>query len=238
MTELLYRDDAYLPEATGTVIRHAASGVTLDRTIFYARGGGQPGDCGWLRWNGGAMRVTDTVNGFGGPALLTDIGGALPPVGTEVRQILDWDRRYAHMRIHTALHLLSVVIPQPVTGGAITAEKGRLDFDMEGAVDKDAVADQLNALIRRNLPVSESWISDEDLAANPSMVKTMMVKPPMGTGRVRLVRIGDDAEQVDLQPCGGTHVRATGEIGRVSIGKVEKKGRQNRRVNVLLGAGE
>jgi len=160
----------------------------------------------------------------------------LPAEGETVRAALDWERRYRHMRIHTGLHLLSVVLPFPVTGGSIGAEEGRLDFDLEGGEvpAKEAIEERLNALIAADHPVSQEWISDDELLANPSLVKTMKVKPPMGTGRVRLVRIGD----VDLQPCGGTHVRSTAEIGRLMIGKIESKGRQNRRVRIrFAGAG-
>ncbi len=159
----------------------------------------------------------------------------LPPVGTQVTQRLDWALRHRHMRVHTALHLLSVVIPLPVSGGAIGSEKGRLDFDMaEPPEDKQQIEDRLNALIEQDLKVSDDWITDAALLANPALVKTMSVMPPMGQGRVRLVRIGDDTTQVDLQPCGGTHVARTAEIGRIRIGKIEKKGRQNRRVTIHL----
>jgi misacylated tRNA(Ala) deacylase len=152
-----------------------------------------------------------------------------------VGQRLDWDRRYGHMRIHTALHLLSVVIPLPVTGGAVGADKGRLDFDMPDAPeDKALLEGRLNALVSRDLPVSEDWITEAELDAQPDLVKTMSVQPPRGAGRVRLVRIGEGANQVDLQPCGGTHVARTGEIGKLSFGKIEKKGRQNRRVTIAL----
>jgi len=155
----------------------------------------------------------------------------VPPVGTVVRQVLDWGRRHRHMRVHTALHLMSVVIPLPVTGGQIGADKGRLDFAMpEPPANMAAVEEALNRLIDRDLPVSESWITDAELLANPGLVKTMSVMPPTGQGRVRLVRIGE----VDLQPCGGTHVARTAEIGRVTLGKVENKGRQNRRVALIL----
>jgi len=168
-------------------------------------------------------------------ALVPAIPGALPQVGSEVVQRLDWAQRLGHMRVHTALHLLSVVIALPVSGGAISADKGRLDFDMpEAPGDKAALEQALNALVSRDLAVSESWISDDDLRANPGLVKTMSVMPPLGSGRVRLVRIGDDADQVDLQPCGGTHVRRTGEIGLLRLGKIEKKGARNRRVHVHL----
>lgn len=159
----------------------------------------------------------------------------LPPVGAELRQRIDWGRRYRYMRIHTGLHLLSVVIPLPVTGGQIGAGKGRLDFDMPHPPgDVTALEERVNELIARDLPVSEDWITDEELAANPGLVKTMSVAPPVGQGRVRLIRIGEGAGQIDLQPCGGTHVARTGEIGRVTIGKIEKKGRQNRRVSLIL----
>jgi misacylated tRNA(Ala) deacylase len=149
--------------------------------------------------------------------------------------VLDWARRYRHMRMHTALHLLSVVIPLPVTGGQIAADRGRLDFDMpDPPGDPAALEARLADLIRRDLAVTEDWITDAELAANPGLVRTMSVRPPTGQGRVRLIRIGDGADQIDLQPCGGTHVARTGEIGRIEIGKIEKKGRQNRRVSIHL----
>lgn len=238
MTKQLFMEDAYRKSAPGTVVRVTKEGgLVLDGSLFYAQGGGQPGDSGTLDWDGGRIRIATTVKGEAGEIVMVPSeAGELPPVGAAVEQRLDWDRRFAHMRVHTALHLLSVVIPLPVTGGAISAEKGRLDFDMPDAPeDKMVLQGQLNALIDRDLPVSESWITDEELQANPDLVKTMSVMPPMGAGRVRLVRIGDEgASQIDLQPCGGTHVRRTGEIGKVTIGKIEKKGRQNRRVSVLL----
>jgi misacylated tRNA(Ala) deacylase len=174
------------------------------------------------------------VNG-GGVALVPAEPAEMPPVGALVSQVLDWDRRYRLMRVHTALHLLSVVIPLPVTGGQIGAERGRLDFDMpEPPEHIEALDEALNRLIERDLQVSEDWITDAELAANPGLVKTLSVAPPVGQGRVRLVRIGQGAQQIDLQPCGGTHVARTGEIGQVMIDKVEKKGRQNRRVSVTL----
>lgn len=237
MTEMLFRQDAYAREATGTVLAHTPEGgIVLNGTIFYAQGGGQPGDSGALHWDGNMLEIATTVKGRGDEIVLVPAEAApMPPVGCELRQSLDWERRYRHMRVHTALHLLSVVIPLPVTGGSVGAEKGRLDFDMpEAPEDKAALQEALQALIDRDMTVSEDWITDEELAANPGLVKTMSVKPPVGQGRVRLVRIGTEAEQVDLQPCGGTHVAATGEIGRVRIGKVEKKGARNRRVNIHL----
>jgi len=237
MTELLFREDPYRAEADGTVTgRTAEGGIVLDRTIFYPTGGGQPGDSGTLSWEGESIEIAATVKGEGGNVTLLPARPTVTPeVGRTVTQTLDWDRRHRHMRIHTALHLLSVVIPLPVTGGAITAEKGRLDFDMpEAPEDKDAVEAEMNTLIARDLPVTEEWIKEAELDANPGLVKTMSVKPPRGAGRVRLVRIGTGGEHIDLQPCGGTHVASTGEIGRIRMGKIEKKGRRNRRVNVHL----
>jgi len=234
MTEPVYRTDPYAREAEARVIAVEDGCVAVDRSLFYPTGGGQPGDSGRLVWEGGEARVETTRKADDGTALLVLAEGATAPrPGTTVRQVLDWERRHAHMRVHTALHLLSVVIPLPVTGGAISAGKGRLDFDMpEAPADKAALEEALNALVARDLPVTETWITDEELAANPGLVKTMSVRPPMGQGRVRLVRIGTADEVVDLQPCGGTHVARTREIGRVRLGKIEKKGRQNRRVTI------
>ena len=237
MTELLFRADAYLQSAEARVIAHTPEGaLVLDRTVFYPTGGGQPGDSGVLDWDGGRMPIATTIKvEGGGVALVPAEPLPMPPVGAPVLQMLDWPRRHRHMRVHTALHLLSVVIPLPVTGGQIGADRGRLDFDMaDPPGDVEALEGVLNGLIARDLPVTEDWITDEELAANPGLVKTMSVRPPMGQGRVRLIRIGEGADQIDLQPCGGTHVLRTGEIGRVEIGKIEKKGRQNRRVQLVL----
>ncbi|WP_066710572.1 alanyl-tRNA editing protein [Celeribacter ethanolicus] len=237
MTEPLFREDAYLQETYGTVRGHTPEGgVILDRTIFYATGGGQPGDSGWLDWSGGSLPIATAIKGEGDAIVLVPAEpAALPPLGAEITQRLDWMRRHRHMRVHTALHLLSVVIPLPVTGGSIGSEKGRLDFKMDAPpADKQGLEDALNALIERDLVISDDWITDEELLANPAIVKTMSVMPPTGQGRVRLVRIGLAADQVDLQPCGGTHVARTSEIGRIRFGKVEKKGRDNRRVTIHL----
>ena len=237
MTEPLFRADAYLCETDSTVVAHTPEGgIVVDASVFYATGGGQPGDSGFVEWAGGRMAIATAVKVEGGAiALVPAEASALPPVGSALRQSLDWDRRHLHMRIHTALHLLSVVIPLPVTGGQIGAGKGRLDFDMpEVPADVPAIEAALNALIARDLTISDAWITDDELLANPGLVKTMSVMPPMGQGRVRLVRIGDATTQIDLQPCGGTHVARTAEIGRVEIGKIEKKGKQNRRVSLIL----
>ena len=237
MTALLFRDDAYLTEADGVVTGHTdEGGIVLDRSLFYPTGGGQPGDSGRLAWDGGEVVIATSIKGEGDAVVLVpEAPSTLPPAGTPLRQIIDWPRRVSHMRVHTALHLLSVVIPLPVTGGAIAEGKGRLDFDMpEAPEDKEALTEALNALIARDLPVTEDWITEEELAANPGLVKTMSVAPPAGAGRIRLIRIGQGRDQVDLQPCGGTHVARSSEIGRIRLGKIEKKGRQNRRVHLHL----
>ena len=233
----LYRADAYAQSVTATVTAHTPEGgLVTEPQLFYPQGGGQPGDSGWLLWDGRRLPIATTLKGEAGQSvMLLAEPQPLPPVGTEVGLVLDWARRHALMRVHTALHLLSVVIPLPVTGGQISVGKGRLDFDMpEVPADLPAIEAALNALISRDLEITTDWITDEELAANPGLVKTMSVKPPMGQGKVRLVRIGTASEQIDLQPCGGTHVARSAEIGRVSLGKIENKGRQNRRVNLLL----
>jgi misacylated tRNA(Ala) deacylase len=238
MTEPLYRTDAYLRECSSTVTAvNDRGGVVLYRSVFYPTGGGQPGDQGVLIWAQGETPIATAVKGETADEVIhvPAAGAPLPPVGGQVTARLDWETRYRHMRVHTGLHLLSVVIPLPVTGGSIGAQKGRLDFDMpEAPEDKDALERALNDLIAGDHPVTEEWITDAELAANPDLVKTMTVKPPVGQGRVRLIRIGSGAATVDLQPCGGTHVRSTAEIGRISFGKIEKKGKQNRRVSILI----
>jgi misacylated tRNA(Ala) deacylase len=232
-TDFLFRDDAYLRDASATVVGvNDRRGILLDRTVFYATGGGQPGDTGHLtRSDGGTVAIATTVYGDTKADIVHVPGDdqPLPEPGETLTAVLDWERRYRHMRIHTGLHLLSVVLPFPVTGGSIAADEGRLDFDIDGEVPaKEAIEERLNALVAGDYPITTEWITDEELLANPGLVKTMKVKPPMGTGKVRLVRIGD----VDLQPCGGTHVRATGEIGRLVVSKIESKGTQNRRVRI------
>ncbi|MEM8578090.1 MAG: alanyl-tRNA editing protein [Pseudomonadota bacterium] len=235
MTRMLFREDAYLRNAAGTVTGHTAEGgIIVDASVFYPTGGGQPGDSGAIAWEGGALQIATTVKGEGEDIVLVPAEPrALPPVGAALTQRLDWDRRHAHMRMHTALHLLSVAVPFGVTGGSIAAERGRLDFDMEDAPeDRAALEASLNDLVGTDAPVSESWITEEELAAQPDLVKTLSVRPPRGAGRVRLVRIGEDSAPLDLQPCGGTHVARTGEIGALRLGKIEKKGRRNRRITI------
>ncbi|MBZ6076824.1 alanyl-tRNA editing protein [Microvirga puerhi] len=235
MTTLLFRDDAYAQTCQAKVVSVTPEGgVILDQTICYAQGGGQPGDVGTIRHESDDLAITNTVYSSDRTQIVhlvgTDAAARLKP-GDTVDVSLDWPRRLKRMRVHTALHLLSVVLPYPVTGGAIGDGDGRLDFDIPDAgLDKAEITDKLNALIARDAPVTERWITDEELDANPGLVKTMSVKPPRGSGRVRLVEI----EGIDLQPCGGTHVRRTGEIGTVAVTDIEKKGKQNRRVRLSL----
>lgn len=238
-TELAYRDDAYAREIAARVVAASPEGVVLERTVFYARAGGQPGDAGLLRWEGGEMAVSEAVKGPDDTVLHVPAPGAsLPEPGATVTAVLDWGRRYRFMRLHTAMHLLCSLIPGAgVTGGQIAVEKARLDFDLPDPPTKEALTEGLAALVAANHAISESWISDAELDANPSLVRTLSVQPPRGSGRIRLVRIGDAAAPVDLQPCGGTHVRATAEIGRVEVSKIENKGKANRRVTLVL-AGE
>lgn len=237
MTELLFRDDAYLAASDCQIVAHTPEGgLIVDRSVFYPTGGGQPGDSGVLDWGGGLVPIATALKLDGMVVLIPAEPLAMPPVGSPARQILDWPRRLRHMRMHTALHLLSVVIPLAVTGGQIGTDRGRLDFDMaDPPEDVARLQAALDSLIARDLAVTADWITDAGLAENPGLVKTMSVRPPTGQGRVRLIRIGEGTNQIDLQPCGGTHVARTGEIGRVEIGKIEKKGRQNRRVQLVLG---
>jgi misacylated tRNA(Ala) deacylase len=236
MTDLIFRSDPYLSAADCRIIGHTSEGALIvDRSVFYPTGGGQPGDSGLLEWDGGRMPIATTLKVGEAVALVPSEALPMPPVGAQARMILDWSRRHRHMRVHTALHLLSVVIPLPVTGGQISADRGRLDFDMpDPPGDPATIESRLAGLIERDLDVTEDWITEAELAANPALVKTLSVRPPAGQGRVRLIRIGTTTDQIDLQPCGGTHVARTAEIGRIAIGKIENKGRQNRRVSISL----
>lgn len=230
MTELLFRDDAYLRSCAARVTAVDAGGIRLDRTVFYPQGGGQPGDTGVLRLaDGRSVPIIDTRKGDGVDEVLHIPAPDASPLapGDAVTAEIDWERRYRLMRMHTCLHLLCAAVPGAVTGGQIADGKGRLDFDVPGsALDKDAITRRLNELVAADHPATPRWISDDELRARPELVRTMSVKPPMGQGRVRLL----DIAGVDLQPCGGTHLRRTGEIGRVEVIKIENKGKQNRRV--------
>lgn len=232
--ELIFRDDAYCKSCEATVLSADEQGIRLDRTVFYPMGGGQPGDTGTLRLPGGeVIRIIDARKGADHEDVvhIPEPGTALPAPGTPVTAEIDWQRRYRHMRIHSCLHLMCAVIAGDVTGGQIGDGKGRLDFNLpDTRLDKEQITAALNRLIAENHPVAPRWISDDELAANPQLVRTMSVKPPSGAGRVRLLEIAG----VDLQPCGGTHVARTGEIGPVVVTKIENKGRQNRRVNIAF----
>ena len=235
MTQALFREDAYSTETEAVVLKSGPRGIALDRTVFYPQGGGQSGDRGMLLLeDGAAIPIVSTIYDADRATILhvPAEGTALPEAGARVIARIDWEFRYKRMRAHTALHLLSVVAPYPVTGGSVGDAEGRLDFDSgEAVLDKADVERRLNELIALDKAVSHSWIADAELEANPSLIKTMSVKPPMGTGRVRLIAI----EGLDLQPCGGTHVARTGEIGRASVTGIEKKGKINRRVRIALG---
>jgi len=235
-TDTLFREDAYLRSCDAVVTTVDEKGIRLDRTVFYPTGGGQPGDIGRLRTaDGTVIEIRDTIKGAtvgeivhvpteGAPALAT---------GTAVTAELDWDRRHRLMRMHTCLHLLSSIITGEVTGGQVSDGKGRLDFNLpDGSPDKEKITEELNRLVTEDHPTGTRWITDDEMAARPELVRTMSVKPPMGHGRVRLLEI----DGVDLQPCGGTHVARTGEIGAVECVKIENKGKMNRRINLAFKA--
>jgi len=235
MTEMLFRDDAYLRSCAGRVIAVDDRGIRLDRTVFYPMGGGQPGDTGMLRLSSGQpIAILDTIKDGQDDVLhIPAPGAALPAPGTEVVAEIDWERRYRLMRMHTCLHLLCSIVPGAVTGGQVSDGRGRLDFDVPGSsLDKEVIAGRLNALIAGSQLVAPRWITDEELAAKPEIVRTMSVKPPPGMGKVRLVEISG----LDLQPCGGTHIRNTSEIGPIAVSKIENKGKQNRRVMLAFAA--
>ncbi len=235
MTERVFQDEPTRRSVAATVVSAGPEGVVLDRTVFYARGGGQPGDTGVLRWDGGEVAVTEAVKGEGEAILhLVPADAALPPVGARVEAAIDWDRRHALMRMHTAMHLLcSVIKGAAVTGGSVGADRSRLDFDLPDPPSKEAIEAGLNALIEADHPVRIEWVDEAVLDTDPGLVRTMSVQPPRGLGRLRLMRIGTDDALVDLQPCGGTHVSRTGEIGPIRVQKIENKGKQNRRIIIV-----
>ena len=234
----VFNDDPYKGEHEARIIgKSTGFGVNLDEPIFFPKGGWQPGDSGTLLVNSYHFKVIETVKDPEGQVYLKiEDANAINDFedGIKVTQILDWDTRYKYMKMHTALHLLSVCLPFPVTGGQITFEKGRVDFDMPESPDKEKVTDRLNTMIERDYAVSNDLISQEELRERPQLIKTMSVKPPQNVDLVRLVRIGNSDTVIDLQPCGGTHVKSTAEIGKLFISKIEKKGRMNRRVSVVL----
>ena len=226
----IFRSDSYLSSIEATVVAVLEEGLILDKTVFYPEGGGQPGDTGRIANNIFEADVTNTIKSTDGILHLVD--NKLGPIseGDNVVIDIDWERRYALMRMHTALHILCSVVDGAVTGGSVGIQKSRLDFDIPGErPDKESLTQQLMEIVDRNYPVMSSWISDQELQRNPGLIRTMSVKPPTGTGQVRMIRIGDD---IDFQPCGGTHVKSTGEIGKIKISKIENKGKQNRRINL------
>lgn len=233
MSALLFRDDAYAENCAAVVTVVDERGIQLDRTVFYPASGGQPGDVGVLRSESGDIPIANTVKGDA-PEIVIHVpapGSRTVVAGESVIAAIDWTRRYRFMRFHTALHLLCSIVPGGVTGGSIGEDKARLDFDVAtDSLDKEVIETRLNALIAAGHPVLPRWIADEELAARPELVRTMSVKPPSGLGRVRLL----DIEGVDLQPCGGTHVKNTAEIGRIVVAKIENKGKQNRRIIIGL----
>lgn len=236
MTERLFLDHSQDREGEAHVVSATPEAVVLDRTLFYARSGGQPGDTGTLSWEGGGLTIADTLKGEGETILhVPAADAALPAPGTAVRMAIDWPRRAAHMRMHTAMHLLcSLIKGAAVTGGAVGAERSRLDFDLPDPPAKEVIEAGLNALIEADHPVSTEWVDEAVLDRDPALVRTLSVQPPRGSGRLRLVRIGAADAPVDLQPCGGTHVTRTGEIGRIQVLKIENKGRQNRRISIAF----
>jgi len=229
MTELLFRDDAYLRSCSATVLALHGDAVELDRTVFYPVGGGQPGDSGRL----GGLRVADTRRSDDGECVLhvAEPGEALPQPGTTLEAEIDWERRYRHMRLHTALHLLCAVVRAPVTGGRIGEDKAHIDFDIEmEKLVKDDIEAGINALVEAAREARPRWISDAELDARPELVRTMSVAPPRGAGRVRLLEI----DGVDLQACGGTHVANTREVGRLTVAKIRSEGKRNKRVTLAF----
>ena len=226
----IFRSDSYLSSIEATVVAVLEEGLILDKTVFYPEGGGQPGDIGRIANNIYEADVTNTIKSTDGILHLIDNKPGSISEGDNVTIDIDWERRYALMRMHTALHILCSVVDGAVTGGSVGTQKSRLDFDIPGErPDKEILTQQLMEIVDRNYPVMSSWISDQELQRNPGLIRTMSVKPPTGTGQVRMIRIGDD---IDFQPCGGTHVKSTGEIGKIKISKIENKGRQNRRINL------
>jgi len=230
MAELVFRDDPYARACRARVVNVTPAGIELDRTVFYPTGGGQPGDSGtFVRGDGTSLRIAGAVKGEAALAVLhvPAPGEPLPRAGEELEAVLDWERRYCHMRFHTALHLLCAVVPAPVTGGQVSTDKARLDFDIDmEKLQKEAIEEGLNRLVEEGHAVRPRWISDAELDARPELVRTMSVQPPRGLGGVRVLEI----EGVDLQPCGGTHVANTREIGRLAVLKIRSEGARNRRV--------
>ena len=237
MTQKLYLETPYETQFEAEVVLVEENGIRLSKSLFYPTSGGQPGDTGTLQVANQNIEVATTRKDKEQDDVVHILaeGSPLPQVGDKVTGSIDWETRHKHMRMHTSMHLLCALIEGDATGGQIGAEKSRLDFNVPtGAYDKETLTEQLNALIEADHPISTSWITDEELEANPSLIRTMSVKPPMGTGKVRVVQIGTDENVVDFQPCGGTHVKSTGEIGKIRVSKIENKGKQNRRFQIVF----
>lgn len=239
-TLALFRDDSYLAQAEGRVLAISdRGGIVLDQTVFYATSGGQPGDTGFLeRQDGSRISIAATVTGeTKNEIILVPVEGAeLPDIGETLVQNIDWERRLKLMQMHAACHLLSVICPYPITGASVGEDESRVDFDLpDVSFTKEGVTARLMELVEANHPVYTRWITDEELTENPSLIKSKNVRPPVGNGKIRLVCIGENGK-IDSQPCGGTHVATTGEIGAIHIGKIEKKGKENRRFRIRFGA--
>jgi len=237
MTETLFQSDSYLSNCVAKVIQSDSRGLQFDQTVFYAKGGGQPGDSGTVTdASGNQLAIVDTVKDpdSGEHIHIIESEYPLPAPGEQCELAIDWDRRYRFMRMHSCLHLLCALIDAPVTGGSIQEGKGRLDFDLSEPLDKEKLGNALNALIAADHPMTMQWITQEELDLQPELIRTLSVKPPRGNtnkgGKIRLINF----EGIDLQPCGGTHIASTAEIGKVTVQKIEKKGRQNRRVNLVF----
>ena len=231
MTDELFRDDAYLKSCTAVVTVAVDGGIQLDRTVFYPNGGGQPGDSGILRTKmGSELQIIDTLKDEDGKIVhvLAEDASTSPEVGDEVTLELNWERRHQLMRMHTCMHILSALVDGGITGCQAGVDKSRVDFNLPESPDKEKLEKEINRIIAENHQVNSSWISDDELDSNPELVRSLSVSPPRGTGRVRVINI----DGVDLQPCGGTHVKNTGEIGPIRVGKIENKGKQNRRINI------
>ena len=238
MTQLLFRDDAYRKSCDARIMAITdRGGIVLDQTVFYPTAGGQPGDKGTLTVEGTQIRIATTVYDEAKNAVHVPAAPVTLPQGAPVSAALDWENRYRNMRCHSLMHLLCAAVPFPVTGSALTEDGGRIDFDIpEGHIpQKDELAGRINGWIAEDHPITTRWIAEEELDANPALVRTLWVKPPRGSGRVRLVSIGEN-DAIDLQPCGGTHLKSTGAIGPVAVAKIENKGKQNRRIRLAFAS--
>ena len=238
-TRQIFAEDAYASTCDAEVLAiNELGGIILDQTVFYATSGGQPGDSGFLeRADGSRIEIATTVYEKGGKSTIVHVPQAeqpVPKVGEKLVAHIDWERRHKLARMHTACHILSVVCPQPITGAAVGEEESRIDFDMTETADKADITEKMLALVNENHPVFTQWITEDELDRNPDLVRSKNVKPPRGVGQIRLVCIGENSS-VDSQPCGGTHVSETQEVGEIHIGKIEKKGRENRRMRIRFG---